>query len=191
MGKYKRLYPVSIARSQETFKKHYDESHNPLHLMRAFTHAFEYAIPIPQWVQQRLSEVFERYIDSTDKNTSLDTLLGCLKPGRAGRAKTVDEIQQRDVDLMTAIDALHRKGMKVKHACTVAHALYRHTSPPAEGTLYQMYENKWKAILKKIGFYSFGHMTFSEDYLKQIPQNILKKYPDILKEGPWPNESIF
>lgn len=54
-------HPTSIAGNQEAFKKHYEENNDPQYLMRAFNHAIQYGIAIPQWVIEGLDKKFDKY----------------------------------------------------------------------------------------------------------------------------------
>ena len=142
-------------RELEIFKDRYDggqnQNRNPIWLMQAFLTAHKYGQPIPEWVQNAIGDAFQKYIDDSKKNISLDEAFGLKTRGR-GTPRSAYHQRDRDVRLYLAIDLLHRKGMTVVDAVSVAHEYFssRQWNPPNKEKIRQTYYAKWKAELAKI-----------------------------------------
>jgi hypothetical protein len=170
------------SRELEIFKKKYDGDQNPIWMMKAFLSACEYGLPIPGWIQNGIGNAFQKYIDGSKEKITLDKAFGFATPGQ--NLREACHLRDRDVQLYSAIDLLRRKGMKVKHAVSVAHKYFssRKLDPPSEEKMYKTYYEKWKAKLVKI-------TVPAEDEIGELldsstDDKIRKKYRELFETYP-------
>jgi len=108
------IYDKSIHQLLEAHRKHYEEKHNSLTLMLAFTEAVKYKQTVPEWIVKKLDEVFRQYLFGTfekEKDRSIERLLD-LKKGK-GQSPATEEFERwgRDIQLVTTMDMLIRHGI--------------------------------------------------------------------------------
>jgi hypothetical protein len=153
-----------ISALQAEFKQEYEKDDNPINLVLAFQTAYQYDLPVPQWVLDHLYLIFKEYLESKGK-APLEKIFGFTRGKGQDRAFEVTALHKRDILLMKTIFELQKTfRMSVIDASEVAtefmHVMARGVAkdssawsiPASYVTAKKYNDNKWKKFFEGISF---------------------------------------
>jgi hypothetical protein len=172
-------YSVTLPDTLKLYQERYEETNNPVHLFQAFSCAYENDVKPPEWLSDKIYDVFAEWMKT---GQSLDIL---FKTKERGQGKTSPykekELSERDLPIMEAINIFMRyKKMTADEAAHKAVDTFRFLAPPsAEQALKLYYRDKWNKKLSDVQ-YPDGMVESLLNYDENAkPENKQKQIDDI------------
>jgi hypothetical protein len=155
MGSEKKpLSDNNVKALQAAFKRDYEETGNPLHLLMAFQFSYRNRIHAPQWILDHLYTFFDQYIKSQGE-LPLDKIMGFSRgTGQTSIFKGLT-IKNRDFVIMSMIhDLQNALGLSVAVAARIATSYIQSKSwfekiPGPEDNKNE-YSARWKTFFPDI-----------------------------------------